>query len=162
MALLFQASAARVGIVVRIAKQPWGKMISDVAQQDSTAHVNILTYAPHYGEPGSPLSRYHSRNCGTWEGVEWLKDPRIDSLITEAVATVDPKVRKNKYDALMKQLVDLCPSLWAVDVTEQHAYQSGYVEWGADKRVKAGGSAIPVQGYNFYMRDLKVFPERMK
>ena len=162
MALLFQASAAKAGIVVRIAKQPWAKMIADVAQPESTAHVNILTYAPHYGEAGSPLSRYHSRNGGTWEGVEWLKDARIDALITEALATVDPKARKAKYDALTKQLIELCPSIWAVDVTEQHAYQSGYMEWGADKRVKAGGSAIPVQGYNFYMRDLKVFPEKMK
>lgn len=162
MALLFQASAAKIGIVVRIAKQPWAKMIADVAQPGSTAHVNILTYAPHYGEAGSPLSRYHSRNGGTWEGVEWLKDERIDSLITEAVATVDPKARKVKYDQLTKELIELCPSIWAVDVTEQHAYQAGYVEWGADKRVKAGGSAIPVQGYNFYMRDLKVFPEKVK
>ncbi len=162
MALLFQASAAQAGITVRIAKQPWAKMIADVAQQDSTAHVNILTYAPHYGEPGSPLSRYHSRNCGTWEGVEWLKDAAIDAEITDAVATVDPKARKAKYDALTKKLIELCPSIWAVDVTEQHAYQSGYLEWGADKRVKAGGSAIPVQGYNFYMRDLKVFPEKVK
>jgi len=160
IALLFQASAAKVGLVVRIAKQPWAKMIADVAQPESTAHVNILTYAPHYGEAGSPLSRYHSRNGGTWEGVEWLKDAGIDAQITDAVATVDAKARKAKYDALTKKLIDLCPSIWAVDVTEQHAYQSAYVEWGADKRVKAGGSAIPVQGYNFYMRDLKVFPEK--
>jgi peptide/nickel transport system substrate-binding protein len=160
IALLFQASAAKVGLVVRIAKQPWAKMIADVAQPESTAHVNILTYAPHYGEAGSPLSRYHSRNGGTWEGVEWLKDTSIDAQITDAVATVDPKARKAKYDALTKKLIDLCPSIWAVDVTEQHAYQSAYIEWGADKRVKAGGSAIPVQGYNFYMRDLKVFPEK--
>jgi peptide/nickel transport system substrate-binding protein len=162
IALLFQASAAKVGIVVRIAKQPWAKMIADVAEEETTAQVNILTMAPHYGEAGSPLSRYHSRNCGTWEGVEWLKDARIDSLITDAVATVDPKERAQKYAALRKELVDLCPSIWAVDVTEQHAYQSAYVEWGADKRVKAGGNAIPVQGYNFYMRDLKVYPERVK
>ncbi len=162
IALLFQASAAKAGIVVRIAKQPWGKMIADVSQQESTAHVNILTYAPHYGEPGSPLSRYHSRNGGTWEGVEWLKDAAIDAQITDAVATVDPKGRKAKYEALTKRLIEMCPSIWAVDVTEQHAYQSGYLEWGADKRVRAGGSAIPVQGYNFYMRDLQVFPERMK
>jgi peptide/nickel transport system substrate-binding protein len=162
MALLFQASAAKIGITVNIAKQPWAKMIADVAKPETTAHVNILTMAPHYGEAGSPLSRYHSHNCGTWEGVEWLQDTEIDTLITQALSIVDEKERFQKYAELQEKLVELCPSIWVVDVMEQHAYQSGYVEWATVERVKAGGKAIPVQGYNMYMRDFKVFPERVK
>ncbi|MCX5970963.1 MAG: ABC transporter substrate-binding protein [Coprothermobacterota bacterium] len=162
MALLFQASAAKIGVTINIAKQPWAKMVADVAKPENTAQVNILTMAPHYGEAGSPLSRYHSRNGGTWEGVEWLQDPEMDSAITDALATIDPQARYQKYAALQDKLMELCPSIWVVDVMEQHAYQSAYIEWGAVERVKAGGNAIPVQGYNLYMRDFKVFPERIK
>jgi peptide/nickel transport system substrate-binding protein len=162
MALLFQANAAKIGVTVKIAKQPWAKMIADVAKPETTAHINILTMAPHYGEAGSPLSRYSSKNGGTWEGVEWMKDSQLDSRINDAVATVDTTERNKKYAALQDALVQSCPSIWAVDVMEQHAYQAAYIEWGSANSVKAGGKAIPVQGYNLYMRDMKVYPERIK
>ncbi|MCK5570186.1 MAG: hypothetical protein KAJ15_10735, partial [Spirochaetes bacterium] len=48
-------------------------------------HANILTIAPHYGEGGSPLTRYHTDSTGTWEHTEWLQDPEVDEMITDAL-----------------------------------------------------------------------------
>jgi len=161
IALLFKACAAKIGIKVNIAKQPWAKMIADVTMPETTAQANILTVAPHYSEAGSPLSRYHSHSCGTWEQTEWLQSSEIDEMITDALSTVDMTERIEKYYNLQEKLVELCPSIWLVDVLEKHAYQSAYLEWGTAQRVKIGGNSIPVQGYNLYMRDIKVFPERI-
>ena len=159
--LLFQASAAKIGVKVNIAKRPWAKMVADVGKPETTPHANILTIAPHYGEGGSPLSRYHSESCGTWEQTEWLQDPAIDKMIADALGTVNEAERMKKYAALQQKLVELSPTIWLVDVLERHAYQAAYLEWGTAERVKSGGKSIPVQGYNLYMRDIKVFPERM-
>jgi len=98
MALLFQASAAQIGIKVNIAKQPWAKMISDVSQMETTAHANILTIGPHYGEAGTFISRYLSNSSGTWEQTEWLQSEEIDNMITDALGTVDTEAAKFKKE----------------------------------------------------------------
>ncbi len=157
MALLFQASAAKIGVKVNIAKQPWAKMISDVSNMETTAHANILTIGPHYGEAGTFISRYLSSSCGTWEQTEWLQDPEIDQMIYDALGTVDDKERYKKYSIIEHKILDICPTIFLVDVLEKHAYQAEYLEWGVAK-----SKAIPVQGYNIYMRDMKIFPERAK
>ncbi len=162
MALLFQASASQVGIKVNIAKQPWAKMISDVSKMETTAHANILTIGPHYGEAGTFISRYLSSNCGTWEQTEWLQSDEIDALITDALATVDVAERYSKYTKIQELILDICPTIFLVDVLEKHAYQSDYLEWGVVDQLSQGGKAIPVMGYNMYMRDIKIFPERAK
>ena len=157
MALLFQANADQIGIKVNIAKQPWAKMISDVSTMEKTAHANILTIGPHYGEAGTFISRYLSSSCGTWEQTEWLQDPEIDKMIYDALGTVNDEERYKKYSIIEHKILDICPTIFLVDVLEKHAYQAEYLEWGV-----AGGNAIPVQGYNLYMRDMKIFPERAK
>jgi peptide/nickel transport system substrate-binding protein len=155
--LLFQASAAKIGVTVNIAKRPWAKMIADISSQDTTPHANILTVSPHYGDAGSNLSRYHSSSSSTWEQTEWLKDPEIDAMITDALATVDPGEREAKYYALQEKLDELSPSIWLVDVTQRHAYQAAYLDWAP----VSTGMVIPVQGYKRYMRHIKVYPERV-
>ena len=162
IALLFQASAAQVGIKVNIAKQPWAKMISDVSKMETTAHANILTIGPHYGEAGTFISRYLSSSCGTWEQTEWLQSEMIDNMINDALATVNVTKRYIKYTKIQKTILDLCPTIFLVDVLEKHAYQSDYLEWGVVDQLSQGGKAIPVQGYNMYMRNIKVFPEKAK
>lgn len=162
MALLFQASASQIGVKVNIAKEPWAKMISDVSKMETTPHANILTIGPHYGEAGTFVSRYLSSSCGTWEQTEWLQDPEIDQMIYDALATVDNQERYKKYSIIEHKILDICPTIFLVDVLEKHAYQSDYLEWGLVDVVKNGGNAIPVQGYNIYMRDMKIYPEKAK
>jgi len=161
MALLFKSCAAKIGITVNIAKRPWTKMIADVSKSETTPHANILTVAPHYSEVGSFLARYHSSSCGTWEQTEWLQDPEIDEMLTDALSTIDTTERIEKYYNIQEKLVELSPSIWLVDVLEKRAYQSAYLEWDVVKRVEMGIPATPVQGYNLYMLDIKVFPERI-
>ncbi len=162
IALLFQASASQIGVKVNIAKQPWAKMISDVSKMETTPHANILTIGPHYGEAGTFISRYLSSSCGTWEQTEWLQDSEIDQLIYDALSTVNDEERYKKYSMIEHKILDICPTIFLVDVLEKHAYQSDYLDWDIVNIVNNGGNAIPVQGYNIYMRNMKIYPEKAK
>lgn len=162
IALLIQANAAEIGIKVNVIKQPWGSVVESVGKEDTTPTALIIFVAPHYAEAGSMLeSRYHSKSAGTWEQTEWLKDPEIDRMIEDAISTADQEQRFAKYKEVQKKLYDLCPSLWLFDQAEKHAYWDQYIDWKAADLAKASGKANPVMGYNFYMPDIKVFPDKM-
>lgn len=162
IALLIQANAQEIGIKVNVIKKPWGSVVESVGKEETTPTALIIFVAPHYAEAGSMLeSRYHSKSTGTWEQTEWLKDPEIDKMIEDAIATAEPEKRFAKYMEVQKKLYDLTPSLWLFDQAEKHAYWAQYLDWKAANIAKQGGKANPVMGYNFYMPDIKVFPDKM-
>jgi len=98
-------------------------------------------------------TRYHSSNAGTWEQMEWLRDPEIDALIDDALATVDTEERFGKYHTLQEMLVEMVPSVFLIEKVEKHAYQS-YISW------PAGENPIPVMGYTFQFRLMEVDTEK--
>jgi len=161
VALLIQANAAEIGIKVNVVKTPWMKIIDEVATPESTAHMYLIFVSPHYAEAGSMLqSKYHSSSCGTWEQTEWLQDPELDRMIEDAIATVDHEERFAKYRKIQEYIVDLCPSLFLIDQPENYAYQDYYIDWVAAERAERGEKVNPVMGYNHYMLDVKVYPEK--
>ncbi|MCS7241888.1 ABC transporter substrate-binding protein [Candidatus Caldatribacterium sp.] len=161
VALLIQANAAELGIKVNVIKTPWMKIIEEVATPETTAHMYLIFVSPHYAEAGSMLqSKYHSSSCGTWEQTEWLQDPELDRMIEDAIATVDKEERFAKYRKIQEYIVDLCPSLFLIDQPENYAYQDYYVDWVAAERAERGERVNPVMGYNHYMPDIRVYPEK--
>lgn len=161
VALLIQANAAELGITVNVIKTPWMKIIEEVATPETTAHMYLIFVSPHYAEAGSMLqSKYHSSSCGTWEQTEWLQDPELDRMIEDAIATVDKEERFAKYRKIQEYIVDLCPSLFLIDQPENYAYQDYYIDWIAAERAERGEKVNPVMGYNHYMPDIRVYPEK--
>jgi peptide/nickel transport system substrate-binding protein len=155
--LMIQANAAKLGITVNIVKLPWISIVADLAKIETTPNGIIIAASPSYAEAGSLLeSRYTSKSCGTWEQGEWLQDPEMDAMIEDAIATVDQKERFQKYYAIQKKLVDLCPTIWLMECAIKRAYRSDYVVYpAADAKL-----VNPVLGYNMYYRDFKAFPEK--
>lgn len=161
IALLFQANAAEIGVTVNITKKPFGSMIADAQQPDTTPNASVVFVAPHYAEAGSILTtRYHSSSTGTWEQMEWLQSKDIDRMIEDALSTVDETARFAKYSEIQKKIVDLCPTIWLFDQAEKRAYQSAYILWPAAERAKTGTVSCAVMGYDEYAHDMKVFPEK--
>jgi len=155
IALMVMAHAAEVGLDVRVVKTPWLEMIDSAASIETTPNMMSIWVAPHYPEAGSLLvSRYHSKNVGTWEQTEWLMDPEIDRLIDEALATINMEERFRKYRDLQEKIVGLAPSIFVFDAFIRHAYQTHYIDWPQARE------PIPVMGYNFDARFIQVFPER--
>jgi len=161
VALLFQVNAAEIGIDVEIFKKPFGLMIDDAQTVKTTPNGSVVYVAAHYNEAGSMLeTRYHSKSQGTWEQCEWLGSPDTDAAIEVALATVDEDERFKKYAEIQNTLVDLAPTIWLADQALEFGYQATYLVWPLAERVKAGKSSSPPMGYSFYVRDMKVFPEK--
>jgi len=156
VALLFMANMAEIGINVKVVKVPWMSVVEEMARLETSPNIVSIFVAPHYPEAGSLLeSRYHSSSAPTWEQNEWLLDEKFDSMLEEALATVDRKERFERYAEIQHYIVDLCPSIFLFDQVEKHAYQAAYVDWPA-----ARGEVIPVMGYNMAARFIKVYPEK--
>lgn len=161
VALLFQANCAELGIVVEITKKPFGAMIADAQTIDTTPNASLVFVAPSYIEAGGMLkTRYHSSSLGTWEQMEWVQDSELDAQIEDALATADKVERFKKYSEIQKKIIELCPTIWLFDQAERRAYQDSYIYWPTAEMVETGQTFINPMGYNNYVHDMKVFPEK--
>jgi len=161
IALLFQANCAELGINVEITKKPFGAMIADAQTVETTPNASIVFVAPSYIEAGGMLkTRYHSISTGTWEQMEWVQDDELDAQIEDALATTDEIERFKKYSEIQKKIIEFCPTIWIFDQAERRAYQASYVYWPTADMVKRGQTFINPMGYNNYVHDMKVFPEK--
>ncbi|MFB0513966.1 MAG: ABC transporter substrate-binding protein [Candidatus Bathyarchaeia archaeon] len=153
VAMLFAESAVDIGLTVKVVKTPWGKMITDMANQALSPNIETVFVAAHYAEAGSLLeTRYHSKSAATWEQNEWLLNATIDAMIEDALSTVNITERYEKYEELELYLLDLCPSLFLFDHLVKYSYQP-YVVWP-----NVLGESIPVMGYNIDGRTIEVVP----
>jgi len=155
-ALLLMSNLADIGIDAKIVKVPWMSIVEEMANIETSPNVVGVFVGPHYPEAGALLeSRYKSESVATWEQNEWLQDEKFDAMIEDAIATVDREERFAKYGKIQHYIVDLCPSLFLFDQIQKNGYQATYIDWWA-----ARGEAIPIMGYNFAARFIKVYPEK--
>jgi len=153
IALMTQAEAQKVGLNIEIVKTPWMSLIDQSGSIDTTPHLTSIWVSPHYGEAGSILeAKYHSSNTGSWEQTEWLLNDEVDSLLEQAMATVDREERFALYRDTQELIVELAPTIFAYDNMERHAYQTHYINW------PQSADPIPVMGYNFVARFISVDP----
>ena len=155
-ALLLMSNLADIGIDAKIVKVPWMSIVEEMANIETSPNVVGVFVGPHYPEAGALLeSRYKSESVATWEQNEWLQDEKFDAMIEDAIATVDREERFAKYGKIQHYIVDLCPSLFLFDQIQKNGYQATYIDWWS-----ARGEAIPIMGYNFAARFIKVYPEK--
>lgn len=159
VALLLQSAAKEVGINVEINKAPWVSLVDRVGAQDTTPQLITFNSAAAYNDVGSFLeSRYHSKNCGTWEQCEWIQDDKLDEMIEDALATPDQEERFGKYTTIQNYVVDeFCPDAYMCDLTERCAYQSGYIIWPLISEDSIGSAAY---GYTHIFADMEYHTEK--
>jgi len=151
LALLMQAGLAAIGVKCEITAKPFANMMTDAATVETTPNASFIVYSPSYMEGGSFLKpRYHSSSTGTWEQMEWLLDDELDAEIEQAMNTVDESARNAAYIQICKELMELCPTIWACDVASSYAYRSDYMTIPS---VEAGYDALYCADYMMYYRD---------
>lgn len=159
VALLLQSAAKELGINIEINKAPWVSLVDRVGAQDTTPQLITFNSAAAYNDVGSFLeSRYHSKNCGTWEQCEWIQDEKLDEMIEDALATSDQGERFGKYEEIQNYVVDeFCPDAYMCDLTERCAYQSGYITWPLISKDAIGSAAY---GYTHIFADMEYHTEK--
>lgn len=155
-ALLFMSNMNDIGIQVEFTMIPWGSIVEESARLETSPNIMTTFVAPAYPEAGATLSaRYKSESATTWEQNEWLLDPKYDAMIEDALMIIDQEERFAKYREIQRYIIDLCPTLFLFDLIEKHAYQAAYMDWP-----EAKGEGIPIMGYNFAGRFIKVYPAK--
>lgn len=161
LALILQAKAAEVGIKIDIVKTPFTTLIQQAQSIETTPNATIMFPGDSYAEAGSVLAlRYHSSTAGTFVQFEWLKDPEIDAAIEKSLSTLDQTERFKQYSEIQKKIVDLCPTIWVLELPERRAYQAAYLSWPEADAAKKGTLNVPVMGRFLYFHDMKVYPEK--
>jgi peptide/nickel transport system substrate-binding protein len=154
LALEFASDMAQIGITVNLVATPWLTVVADLANKSSSPNIVSIEDAASYYEAGSLLqSRYTTPAEGTWEQNEWLHNSTLDSIILNAVGTLNQTQRFQGYDTAQEQIYNMYPTIYAFDVTEVRAYYPSVVNW-----YPANGQPVPLLGYDFYWRDVSFYP----
>jgi len=155
MVLLFMANMEKLGIKIESVKVPWTKAVEDAGKLETSPNIMTITVNGDYLEAGSLLNnRYSSEAASTWTQNEWLLDPELDAKIDDAIGTIDQEERFTKYSKIIHYVHDdLCASISLFDMALNVPYQSAYVDWHS-------GESISLMGYEFYLPDIKVDPEK--
>lgn len=159
LCLLLQQACQQVGITLNIQKCTFSTLIDHAATPESTAHLTIMYPSDSYTEAGSVLSlRYHSTTSGTFTQYEWLLDDHIDAAIERALQNIDKESRLAQYEEIQRELVELCPSIWACELPEMRAYNAAKITWDAAEYAANGGNNAPIMGRALYCRTMKINP----
>jgi peptide/nickel transport system substrate-binding protein len=116
--------------------------------------TTIVSVTPVTADSGSQfVSQLRSKTAGTWENMNWVNDPALDALIDRAIETVDIEKRAAAYGEIQEYTAERFTFIPLTESPERIVYQASYVEMAPK---------IALQGFSFYLRDTKVYPDRMK
>ncbi|MDL2273728.1 ABC transporter substrate-binding protein [Oscillospiraceae bacterium OttesenSCG-928-G22] len=156
MALLIQSAAAPLGFNIEINKAPHMTNVDNVANLETTPHMNISFDVTDYAEAGSMLAvRFHSTNVGLFSQTEWLQNPEVDAMIDDALSTMDEGERMQKYAEITQWVMDHCICTPCGDQAKRHAYTADKFVW-PDAEVAAGGGEVSKSdGYVFNFKNFR-------
>ncbi|MCR4433307.1 MAG: ABC transporter substrate-binding protein [Caldiserica bacterium] len=160
IALLLQSNCAEIGIKVNVVKSSWTQFIDAAAKPDTTPHIfPVIHSSITYPEAGSLLYQiYHSNTRGTFFNMHWFDDTtqaEIDSMLEDALATLDKNERYEKYKAIIRKIMDLAPDIVAVEMPQRHAYQAEYLMWPTAKAAETGGKICLLPELRMQFKDMR-------
>ncbi len=154
VALMVQAAAMQIGLDVKIVELPWSSIVANSAEVDTSPMMTLTSITPVTSDSGSQfVSMLRTKPVGTWQNMNWVNDPVLDEMIDSSMAIVDTDDRSTAYAEIQKYCGENFTFVPIAETPERLVYQSSYVD--LDPK-------IPSQGFSFYLRDIKVYPERRK
>ena len=160
LALLIQSDAAKIGLNVNVEKVPWLTFVERAATPEQSPNSGTILTTPSYSEAGSQLvASYLSKEIGSWESLDWYSNDKVDTVIKDAISTIDREERLKKYEEAQRLIMEDYATVPLFELVETHAYQSGYLYWEAADRAEKGESVVPVMGYQYSLKGMKFLDE---
>lgn len=154
--LTVQAAAQQAGLTINLVQTSWLSFTDSVASVDTTPALSLSFNAPDYPEAGSILmSRFHSSTCGTWSQTEWLQDEKVDTMLDEAMVTMDTDARYELYAGVQQYLSEIVPSVGVYSSISTVAYNANHFNWLCVDRTNEGlaNTLIPgdsLRAYDYF------------
>lgn len=105
IALLLQTSLKQIGIELILEKLPAGVFYENVTKRAKP----MIFYLDSPWTPDPGYSTYLYFNSDSYVNYSNYKNPTVDALITEGLATLDDTVRLEKYTEVQRILLDEAP-----------------------------------------------------
>jgi peptide/nickel transport system substrate-binding protein len=154
IALMIQATASQIGINVSIVELPWATIVSNSANVNSSPMTTMVSVTPVTSDAAAQfVSQLRTKTAGTWENMNWVNDSALDALIDNALATVDIDSRAEAYRKIQEYCAERFTFVPLTETPERIVYQASYVDLNPQ---------IGLQGFSFYLRDIKVYPDRRR
>jgi len=143
IALLMQSNLEQVGFKVTPQPDPWNRVTELAGKVDTSPNISEVFFGPTYPSPDSMFfTQYDSKAAGTWASLEWVNDPDVDKMISDARATGDVAKQAEIYKALQHKLVDMQSDVFLETQTVQHAQDKCMSDY----------RAIPMQSFDYDMK----------
>jgi peptide/nickel transport system substrate-binding protein len=128
---ILQQNWKDIGVDVTLRPQQFAQVITATLARDFEMVMSQAPYASTPADP-DPSSAFHSRNAvkNVGQNYSGYKNPQLDTLLDQAVATFDQAKRKELYFKIQDILNDDVP-LWSTWYWQ--------VAWVTNKRVKSVG-----------------------
>lgn len=154
VALMIQAAASQIDLNVKIVELPWATIVANSANVDMSPMTTLTSITPVTSDAGSQfVSLLRSKKVGTWENMNWVNDPELDKLIDNSLTLVDIDKRAAAYGDIQKYSGENKTFVPIAESPERLVYQASYV----DLEPKIG-----LQGFSYYLRDIKVYPDKRR
>jgi peptide/nickel transport system substrate-binding protein len=154
IALMIQATASQIGLNISIVELPWSTIVSNSANVDSSPMTTIVSVTPVTADSASQfVSQLRTKTSGTWENMNWVNDSALDGMIDGAIAMVDASKRAEAYKNIQRYCAERFTFIPITESPERIVFQASYVEMSP---------SISLQGFSFYLRDIKVFPDKRR
>ena len=154
VALMIQAAASQIGLNVNIVEQPWATIVANSADVKLSPMTTLTSITPVTSDSGSQfVSLLRTKKVGTWENMNWVNDAELDKLIDNSLTMVVIDARAKAYGLILDYCGERFTFIPIAETPERLVYQSSYVDLKPQ---------IGLQGFSFYLRDIKVYPERRK
>lgn len=141
-ALLFQANVADIGVTANVISTPWGTVVENAANMETSPHIVTIYVSTDLPEAGLMLQqRYTSPTANTWQQNEWLLDEDLDARIADALLTMDRDERFAKYGDLQREIADQAYSLFLYELLNKHAFKE-FVDWQPEENSSVMGYQI--------------------
>lgn len=130
---LLASSLEGLGFTVVINETPWVQFCNNEADLSTSPNVTNAFATSNYPEAGSILEfKYASWTVGNWNQNEWLQDEKFDTMISEALGTVDDDARVALYGEMQRYLVEeVVPSIYTCTSVVKPVYNSNTFSWPA-------------------------------
>lgn len=150
LAMLLASDLESVGFKVQINETPWVLFCDNEGTIETSPNITNAFCTSNYPEAGSILEfKYASWTVGNWNQNEWLQDEKFDTMLNEALGTVDDEARMAKYAQIQQYITgEVVPSLYPFisvikPVFNANRFSSRMTE----------GNVHPSLQYNYYYAD---------
>lgn len=154
IALMVQASAAQIGLNVKITSAPYATQTERATAASSTANMNLTNQGLYYNDPGAVLNSLYSKaSWGTTTNQSWIDDPVMEDMLSKAGAIVDDAEREAAYLELANYMNDNCFNICLADVAITVAYRADEITWYSAEVYANGEMDANILGYNYWFHD---------